>query len=210
MADGLFITFEGGEGTGKSTQIALLAENLASRGVDVVTTREPGGTPAAEAVRSLLVSGATDRWSAEAEALLNYAARDSHLNQVIRPALRRGAWVISDRFIDSTYVYQGSAGDCSLGFIDQLCTAIVGETLPDLTFILDLDPTVGLARASERSNQAEDRYERKGPEFHATVRSGFLDRARDNPARCCVIDAGRTIAEIAAEIAEIVASRAGD
>ncbi|MGH6907172.1 MAG: dTMP kinase, partial [Aestuariivirga sp.] len=162
---GHFITFEGGEGTGKSTQIGRLAERLKDR--EVLLTREPGGTPEAEAIRGLLVSGETRRWTSAAEALLNYAARDAHLAQAIRPALSRGAIVLCDRFMDSTRVYQGYAGDCAMSLIDDLEEAIVGGTRPSLTLIFDLDPKEGLARAKGRANApAEDRYERKGLAFH--------------------------------------------
>ena len=130
----MFITFEGGEGTGKSTQIKLLADRLSAQGRAVVLTREPGGTKQAEALRSLLVSGDTDRWSAESEALLNYAARDSHLHQVIRPALAAGSTVLCDRFMDSTRAYQGYAGACTFHLLDELERSIVGDTRPTLTF----------------------------------------------------------------------------
>lgn len=206
MSEGLFITFEGGEGSGKSTQIEILAERMRASYDEVVKTREPGGTPSAEAVRRLLVSGATDSWSPQAEALLNYAARDSHLNQVIRPALRRGACVISDRFVDSTYVYQGVAGGCSLELIEHLREAIVADTMPSITFVMDLDPRAGLARAGERRDQAEDRFERMGKLFHDTVRTGFRQIAKANPDRCHLIDASQSVDETAAKIAEIIAA----
>ena len=195
---GLFITFEGGEGAGKSTHIKLLAAKLRSLGRDVVTTREPGGTPEAEALRTLLVSGDAARWSAEAEALLNYAARDSHLNCVIRPALARGAIVISDRFMDSTRSYQGYAGDCQMSLIDALEAAVVGKTRPALTLVFDMPAEIGLARASARG-QGEDRYERKGLAFHQRLREGFLAIARAEPHRCRVIDADNSIEAVAAQ-----------
>jgi dTMP kinase len=192
---GQFITFEGGEGSGKSTHVAKLAARLRTEGLDVVTTREPGGTAEAEAIRALLVSGEIGRWTAEAETLLNYAARDSHLVKFIRPALMAGICVISDRFMDSTRAYQGYAGDCDMGLIDNLERAIVGGTRPRLTLIFDLDPLEGLARAKAR-NDVEDRYERKGLAFHKRLREGFLDIARKEPQRCRVIDAGADIAEV--------------
>ena len=149
----MFITFEGGEGTGKSTQIKLLAERLKATGKDVVVTREPGGTPEAEALRSLLVAGDVGRWSSEAEALLNYAARDSHLRKIIRPALAAGKTVLCDRFMDSTRAYQGYAGNCPLDLIDQLERTIIGQSMPNLTLIFNLQPSVGLARAKERGDR---------------------------------------------------------
>ena len=192
----MFITFEGGEGTGKSTQLKLLADRLRGQGVDVLTTREPGGTPEAEAIRNLLVNGNPDRMSAEAEALLNYAARDHHLRNVIRPALVKGFTVICDRFMDSTRAYQGLAGGASLSFIDALENSIVGETLPDMTLIFDLDPLIGLERAKARGGA--DRFERKGLEFHQKLRAGFLEIARQNPSRCKLVDASLPVNDVSA------------
>ncbi len=192
----MFITFEGGEGTGKSTQVKLLADHLRETGVDVVITREPGGTPSAEALRNLLVTGGVNSWSAEAEALLNYAARDSHLRAVIRPALAAGKTVICDRFMDSTRAYQGYAGGCSMDLIDILEAKIVGSTKPNLTFVFDLDPIIGLKRAKDRGGENEDRFERKGLAFHQKLRDGFLAIAQADPYRCKIIDAAKNIAEI--------------
>lgn len=198
---GLFITFEGGEGTGKSTHIRRLAERLKSQTRELLVTREPGGTPEAEVVRALLVSGEASRWTATAEALLNYAARESHLTQAIRPALVRGALVLCDRFMDSTRVYQGHAGACPMSFIDMLEETIVGATRPDLTIIFDLDPEAGLARAQARTGAvAEDRYERKGVEFHRRVREGFLAIAQNDPKRCRLIDTSNDVEAVAAEV----------
>jgi dTMP kinase len=198
---GQFITFEGGEGAGKSTQIRRLAERLSNLGRDVVVTREPGGTPAGEAVRGLLVSGDVSRWSPLAEALLNYAAREQHLREVIRPALARGNVVLCDRFMDSTRAYQGYAGGCAQDFIDTLEASVVGDTLPGLTLIFDLDPALGLARAKARAEAgAEDRYERKGLAFHQGIREGFRDIARRNPGRCRLIDAGQTVDRVAEDV----------
>ncbi len=196
----MFITFEGGEGTGKSTQIKLLADRLIAQGRAVVLTREPGGTKQAEALRSLLVSGDTDRWSAESEALLNYAARDSHLHQVIRPALTAGSTVLCDRFMDSTRAYQGYAGACTFHLLDELERSIVGDTRPTLTFVFDLDPVIGLARAKSRGDGAEDRFERKGLAFHQRLRNGFLEIAQADPQRCLVIDASQDMTAVAAAI----------
>jgi len=184
-----FITFEGGEGTGKSTHCRLLAERLRASGREVTLTREPGGSPAAEHIRGLLVSGETNRWSAEAEALLNYAARDSHLRETIRPALARREIVICDRFIDSTRAYQGYAGGCDMGLIDELECKIVGADRPQLTLVFDLDVAEGLERAGRRGTSDEDRFERKGLRFHQRLRDGFLAIAKAEPGRCRVIDA---------------------
>jgi dTMP kinase len=189
----MFITFEGGEGTGKSTQVKLLAERLKAAGRSV----EPGGTPQAEALRNLLVSGDTDSWSAEAEALLNYAARDSHLNAVIRPALLNKAIVLCDRFMDSTRAYQGYAGACTFHLLDELERSIVGDTRPDLTLIFDLNPVIGLERARSRGAGAEDRFERKGLAFHQRLREGFMEIAKADPKRCRVINASESIDSVA-------------
>ena len=196
----MFITFEGGEGTGKSTQVKLLAQRLRAEGIDVVTTREPGGTPSAEALRNLLVSGGVNSWSAEAEALLNYAARDSHLRGVIRPALAAGKTVICDRFMDSTRAYQGYAGGCSMALIDRLEAEIVGITRPDRTFVFDLDPNMGLARAKARGHANEDRFERKGLVFHQKLRTGFRAILETEPLRCILIDASQSIRDIDVKI----------
>jgi len=202
---GLFITFEGGEGSGKSTQIRRLAARLQERGLDLLVTREPGGTPEAEAVRGLLVSGDVARWTAKSEALLNYAAREQHLEQVIRPALVAGRIVLCDRFMDSTRAYQGYAGGCDAGFIDALEKAIVGSTRPDLTLVFDLDPAIGLARAKSRGDaQAEDRYERKGLGFHQKLREGFLDILRREPRRCRLVDASQDVDAVAEDVWSIV------
>ena len=203
---GLFVTFEGGEGTGKSTQLKLLAEQLAAKGHQVVRTREPGGTAEAEALRTLLVNGDTGRWTAEAEALLNYAARDSHLRKVIRPALALGHTVLSDRFMDSTRAYQGFAGGCAMRLLDSLETSIVGNSRPNLTLVFDLDPAEGLARAKSRGDGAEDRYERKGLAFHQALRRGFLEIAKSEPARCRVIDATGSAKEVAGRVHSVVGS----
>ncbi|MDB5440309.1 MAG: thymidylate kinase [Caulobacteraceae bacterium] len=188
MARGYFITFEGGEGAGKSTQLRRLAQRLEAAGREVVMTREPGGSPGAEAIRDLLVNGEVDRWSPMAETLLLYAARADHLQRVIRPALERGAVVLCDRFSDSTRAYQGAAGGLGEGLIDELERRVVGESSPDLTLILDLPPSQGLARAAGRGG-AEARFEAKGEAFHAALREAFLAIARNEPERCVVVDA---------------------
>jgi dTMP kinase len=208
MAAGLFITFEGGEGTGKSTQARRLAERLRALGREVVLTREPGGAPGAEDIRRLLVSGDPERWSATAEALLNYAARDAHLAHTIRPALARGAVVVCDRFMDSTRAYQGMAGGADLDLISHLERVVVGPTRPDLTLVFDLAIEHGLNRARERRENAdEDRFERKGRDFHAALREAFLAIALSDPERCVVIDAGGDEETVAEAVWSAVAPR---
>jgi dTMP kinase len=208
MAAG-FITFEGGEGTGKSTHSRKLAEKLRGLGHAVTLTREPGGSPGGELIRTLLVSGETGRWSSEAEALLNYAARDSHLRDTIRPALAAGEIVLCDRFIDSTRAYQGYAGGCDLGFIDALERQIVGADRPQLTLIFDLDAENGLERAGRRKDSSENRFERKGLAFHQRLREGFHRIAAADPDRCRIIDASGSIDATAdavwREVAQLVA-----
>lgn len=210
-APGRFITLEGGEGAGKSTQAKLLAEWLATRGIDCLLTREPGGSPGAEDIRSLLVTGDPGRWDAVTEALLMNAARRDHVVRTIRPALAAGRWVICDRFLDSTLAYQGYAGGVPLPALEALIDAAVGPTRPDLTLILDLDPGDGLLRAQGGGKGGlpggETRFERKGRDFHAAVRDGFRRIAAAAPVRCAVIDAGRPVAEVAAAIAAAVGGR---
>lgn len=202
---GTFITFEGGEGSGKSTQIRRLADRLRQTGRDVVMTREPGGTPEAEAVRALLVSGDVTRWTANSEALLNYAAREQHLEQVVKPALAGSKIVLCDRFMDSTRAYQGYAGGCDLAFIDALEKTIVGPTRPNLTLIFDLDPAAGLDRARSRGDAiSEDRYERKGLAFHRKLREGFLDILRRDSKRCRLVDASLPVEEVEQSVWNIV------
>ena len=193
---GKFITLEGGEGAGKSTQVARLAERLVACGIDVVTTREPGGAPGAEAIRKLLVTGETNRWSAMSEALLHAAARNDHLEKTVRPALDDGAWVISDRFADSTRAYQGMGEGLSLDVVELLDRMVVGATQPDLTLILDLPVDVGLARATAGEGGDENRYERMGKSFHERLRNAFLDIANEHPARCVVIEASGSEEEV--------------
>ncbi len=197
---GLFITFEGGEGAGKSTQIKRLADHFRKLKRNFVLTREPGGTPVAEELRNVLVNGEPGKWSSTAEALLNYAARDEHLRTLIRPALAAGKVVLCDRFMDSTRAYQGVAGDCPMLLINQLEQTIVAATRPDLTFIFDLDPDVGLARAKQRGAGIEDRYEKKGIRFHRILRQAFLDIIKAQPSRCIVINAERTEDEVWTDI----------
>ncbi|HEY2048057.1 MAG TPA: dTMP kinase [Caulobacteraceae bacterium] len=205
MSRGLFITFEGGEGAGKSTQIRRLAARLEA-GREVVVTREPGGSPGAEAIRGLLVSGAADRWSAISEALLMNAARRDHVEKLIAPALDRGAIVLCDRFADSTRAYQGAAGGAPHDLIDALETAAVGEFCPDLTLVLDLPIDIGLARADTLGGQ-EARFEGKGAAFHAAIRKAFLDIAAAEPHRCVVVDASRSEDAVAEAVWAAVQTR---
>jgi dTMP kinase len=205
MTAGKFITIEGGEGAGKSTQIRLLAEWLGGQGIAVVTTREPGGSPGAEAIRKLLVEGATDRWDAPTEALLHFAARRDHLAKTVWPALGRGQWVISDRFADSTMAYQGYGHGLGRAPIEQLYAVAVGDFRPDLTLILDIPVELGLKRALARAG-GETRYEKMDVAFHQRLREGFLDIAKREPARCRLIDAHGTIDEVQARLRQQVAA----
>ena len=188
MTHGRFITFEGGEGTGKSTQVARLVERLRARDLEVVQTREPGGSQGAEEIRNLALNGDAGRWSPATETLLMYAARSDHLERTIRPALDAGRWVICDRFADSSRAYQGAGGGTPAEFIETLDAAIVGATQPDLTLVFDLPVEIGLERAFGRG-LFETRFESKGLEFHERLRRGFLDIAAAHPHRCVVIDA---------------------
>ena len=206
MSKGCFISLEGGEGVGKSTQASLLRDFLGGAGYGVVMTREPGGAPGAEEVRSLLVEGDAERWSAVGELLLLYAARDDHLRNTIRPALERGDWVICDRFSDSTRVYQGHVGGVDASFINELERTVVGATRPDLTIVFDLDAQVGLDRAATRGG-TEDRFERKGFAFHDALRQGFLEIAQAEPVRCAVVDASQDVDTVAVEIRTLVKQR---
>lgn len=208
MARGRFITLEGGEGGGKSTQGRRLAERLRAAGKTVMLTREPGGSPGAEAIRELLVTGAADRWSPITETLLMYAARRDHLERAIRPALERGDWVVSDRFANSTRAYQGAGGDAPASLIQALERYVVGETRPDLTLVLDLPAELGLARAASRPH-AETRFESKGEAFHQRLREGFLAIARVEADRCAVIDATATEKAVADAIWAAVETRLG-
>ncbi len=203
---GRFITFEGGEGAGKSTQLRLLDARLRRRGLATVTTREPGGTPGAEAIRALLVTGEPERWDAATEALLMTAARRDHAERVIRPALRRGAWVLCDRFADSTTAYQGHAGGVAADGLAALSRFALGTLCPDLTLILDLPAGEGLKRAGSRAG-AETRFEDRDRAFHEAVRNGFLAIARREPERCAVIDAGAPVRTVARRIAATVEER---
>ncbi|AZQ66927.1 dTMP kinase [Silicimonas algicola] len=201
MTRGRFITFEGIDGSGKSTQARLLAAYLRSKGIEVVLTREPGGSPGAEEIRRLLVEGNPDRWSAETEILLFTAARRDHLEKTIRPALERGSTVISDRFADSTRVYQGAARGELRGLVDRLHEAVIGIE-PDLTLIIDMDPSRALERGLARKS-GEDRFEEMGEGFQHRLRDGFHRLAQDFPGRCHLVDGQRDPDSIAAEVARI-------
>ena len=209
MTQGRFITFEGGEGAGKSTQLKRLFARLQAAGREVVATREPGGSPGAESIRELVLNGAADRWSPVTETLLMYAARRDHLERVIRPGLERGAWVVCDRFADSTRAYQGAAGGTDPGLIAALETHILGGTRPDLTLIFDLPVALGLERAVARPG-AEMRFESKGIAFHERLRAGFLAIAKAEPGRCAIIDAGGSPDEVEARVWDAVRVRLDD
>jgi dTMP kinase len=200
---------EGGEGVGKSTQARRLAERLRAAGREVVVTREPGGSPGAETIRELLVHGPVERWSALTETLLMYAARRDHIERVIAPALARGAWVVCDRFLDSTRAYQGAGGGAPAELIAALEAHVVGEAaMPDLTLVLDMVTDDGLARAAARGEAA--RFEAKGPQFHARLREAFLEIAAAEPARCRVVDAAGDVEAVAARLWAQVETRLMD
>ena len=184
---GRFITFEGGEGAGKTTHVRLLADALRAAGLDVVETREPGGSPGAEQIRELLIHGEVGRWDAMSEALLHFAARRDHVRRVIQPALTAGKWVLSDRFADSTMAYQGYGHGLGREVIEQLYALTVGDLRPDLTVILDLPVEEGLRRTATRKHGGT-RYERMDRAFHERLRAGFLAIAREDPERCLVVD----------------------
>jgi dTMP kinase len=204
---GTFISFEGGEGAGKSTQIRRLAERLKADGADVVLTREPGGSPGAEQIRDLILNGDVDRWSPVTETLLMYAARRDHIERVIRPALDRGAIVLCDRFADSTRAYQGAGGEAPISLIKALEEQVLGGTTPDLTLIFDIPAEVGLKRALARGGEA--RFEAKGLAFHKRLGEAFLEIARREPQRCVVIEADDAIDAVWADVWDAVSTRLG-
>ncbi|WP_342075202.1 dTMP kinase [Yoonia sp. SS1-5] len=199
MSKPRFITFEGIDGSGKSTQARLFADYLSSAGQDVVLTREPGGSPGGEEIRQLVLTGDPQRWSAETEILLFTAARRDHLEKTINPALEAGKTVVSDRFADSTRIYQGATRGDLRNMVDQLHSLMIGRE-PDLTFIIDMDPAAALARGLARQS-GEDRFEDFGLSFQETLRHGFLGLAHANPERCVLIDGNRSPEQIASEIA---------
>jgi|SRR5579862_3076412 len=205
---GRFITLEGGEGAGKSTQAQRLADHLQSLGLRVLLTREPGGSPGAEIIRQVLLSGAAKPLGAETEAVLFAAAREDHVKCAIEPALAAGKWVVCDRFVDSTRVYQGALGKVDARFIRGLERISIGELVPDITLVLDLPVDEGLKRLAERRGNAEpDRFEAEDPQFHKRLRDAYLALAKQEPERCVVIDANRSIRRIAKDIWAVVESR---
>ncbi len=213
MASGRFITFEGGEGSGKSTQAQLLADRLRAEGIDVLLTREPGGSPFAEQVRSLILDPKTAEHSPLSEALLFYAARADHLEKAIRPALAAERWVICDRFSDSTRVYQSIVGGVDPTVIEALDGLLVAPTSPDLTFILDVPAATGLMRANRRRHAGQpegaepDPYEKRDLAFHERLRAGYLAVAKAEPQRCLLIDGAAPSDAIAHEVWAHAASR---
>ncbi len=197
MARGFFISFEGGAGAGKSTQIARLAAKLRAKGYDLVVTREPGGSPGAEAVRHVILSGAAEPFGPEMEALLFAAARSDHVEQLIAPAIARGAIVLCDRFLDSSRVYQGGAGNLDPKFMTALERVAVNGTIPDLTLIFDIDPAEGLKRANtRRGDDTPDRFEKETLAIHQRRREAFLAIARAEPERCVIVDASANPDEV--------------
>ena len=206
LTAGRFITLEGGEGTGKSTQIRRLAASLEAKGLSVLATREPGGSPGAEQIRKLMVEGDPGRWDAITETLLAYAARADHVRSTIGPALLNGTWVISDRFSDSTFAYQGAGRGLDRETIRRIDSAVLDDFQPELTLILDMDIKVGLERALARGT-AENRFEKFGADFHERLRQSFLDIAKRFPERCRVIDAGGTEDQVAEAIWTTVSRR---
>ncbi len=216
MKKGVFITLEGGEGTGKSTQIKLLHQALIASGVDVLTTREPGGTPQAERIRALLLQRDSGSFDPLTEALLMFSARREHLVNKIWPALKAGQWVVSDRFADSSRVFQGVGMGVPAAQIEELYKMVAGDFVPDLTLIFDIDPELGLSRSLrqmqmtfDKMESTEDRYERMGLPFHRRLREGFLALARAHKDRCVVIDAAQPLDVVHAQVLKAVADHFG-
>ena len=202
MQRGKFLTIEGTEGVGKSTNLAFVADWLRGRGIEVIVTREPGGTPLAEEIRSLLLSKREEPFDETAELLLVFAARAQHLAQVIKPALARGAWVLSDRFTDATFAYQGGGRGLSKATIEQLERLVQGDLRPDLTLILDIDVELGLNRARQRGEL--DRFESEAVVFFERVRAAYRQRAESAPNRYALVDAGKTLNEVQTEIDQVL------
>ncbi len=202
MQRGKFLTIEGTEGVGKSTNLAFVRDWLVARGLEVIVTREPGGTPLAEEVRGLLLSKRDESVDETAELLLVFAARAQHLAQVIKPALARGAWVLSDRFTDATYAYQGGGRGLSKSVIEELEQLVQGDLRPDLTLILDIDVELGLNRARQRGEL--DRFESETIGFFERVRAAYRQRAQVAPERYALVDAGKTLPEVQAEIDQVL------
>lgn len=216
MTKGVFITLEGGEGTGKSTQVKMLGAALSAAGVGAVLTREPGGTDQAERIRNLLIQRDAGNFDPLTEAMLMMSARREHLVNKIWPSMKQGKWVVSDRFADSTRAFQGYGMGLDQGLIDRIYEMIAGEFQPDLTFVFDIDAEKGLSRSlkqlaitSDVNESTEDRYERMGLPFHNRLRQGFLDIAKRFPDRCVIIDASQDIATIHGQILKIIETRLG-
>ena len=209
MIAGKFITIEGGEGVGKSTQIATLRSELSARGVEVVLTREPGGTPRAERIRELLLENSAEPMPPSCELLLMFAARASHVENVIRPALERGAWVVCDRFVDATYAYQGGGRGFDVQLIATLEAAVLGTLRPALTLLLDAPVEIATQRARLRNEASgsADRFEREQRAFFERVRNTYLDRARMEPQRICIIDASQSLERVSQAISAELRSR---
>lgn len=201
-ARGRFISLEGGEGVGKSTQLKRLAEALRARGLEVVETREPGGSSGAEAIRALLLQGEEERWTPEAEALLFAAARADHVARTIRPAVEAGKWVLSDRFLDSSLAYQGGAGGLGAETIRQLHEIGSGDFLPDRTLLLQLSSDAAAARAEQRDGNARDRIGSRGPGYHAEVAAAFRAIAEEEPERCRLVDASGSAEDVTQRLLE--------
>ncbi len=201
---GTFITFEGGEGSGKTTQINLLEKYLCDSGRKCLLTREPGGSAGGDAIRQLLLTGAADKWHPVSETLLFQAARVEHVETLIKPALARGEIVLCDRFLDSTLVYQGISKGLGMEYVRQLYRLTLGNFMPDFTIILDIDPQIGVSRAKRRSGN-ETRFEHMEMEFHRKVREGFLALAVVNPGRYIVINANQSLEEVSLAVRRIFA-----
>lgn len=203
---GLFISFEGGEGAGKSTQIRILADTLRDRGLDVVVTREPGGSPGAEAVRHVLLSGAAEPFGVRMEAMLFAAARNDHVEEVIRPALEKGSVVLCDRFLDSSRVYQGTTGNLEPDFIETLQRIAIDGTMPDMTLIFDISAAAGLARARKRAVEGAtpDRFEKEELETHEKRREAYLDIALNEPRRCRIVNADQPQDKVTEDVLSFV------
>ncbi len=203
-----FISFEGGEGAGKTTQIKFLGEALRHAGYEVVIAREPGGTPDAELVREIVLDGEPGRWTAKEEMLLMYTARSQLVRTVIGPALERGAWVLCDRFADSTMVYQGYAGGVSLETIQALHKLVLGDFNPDITFIMDIAPDSGMARVHSRA-EVLNQFERREAKFYEDARHAYLSIAKAEPERCAIINAAQDATSVAVDIVQVIKDRTG-